>query len=249
MAQNQNPDDTGQGGMMAGRPTPMIIGGLVAVVVVGIILVIVAMGGGGGGNKKAQSDLAGLANDEGPTPVATLDLGRATVAPSVNQNLNALGAADRMIIQKIGVNAPLSYKPVGADGEPPVPNGPDDIAYYDFTQWPGLGGGPGKGGNAVFAGHVDSGRVACQNGAVPPPCTAVLWDLKKIVPGDQIELQVSGVSYKYTVTAAESINAKTAAWDQIYAATKETTLTIITCAGNFSGGEYDKRIVVTAKLG
>ncbi|HLF72575.1 MAG TPA: class F sortase [Dehalococcoidia bacterium] len=247
MAQNQNSDDQGQGGLIAGRPTLPVIGGLVAVVVVGIVLVVVAMGGGG--KSQPSGDLAGLAADDVvPTPVATLDLNRPTAVPNVNPNLNAVGNSDRMIIPKIGVTAPLSYKPVGLDGEPPVPDGADDIAYHDFTAWPGLGGAPGKGGNAIFSGHVDSGRSACKNGSVPPPCTAVLWDLKQIVPGDQIEVQISGVSYKYTVTAAESVNAKTAAWEQIYATTKETTLTIITCAGNFSGGEYDKRFIVTAKL-
>lgn len=249
MAQNQNPEEEGQGGLgglLAGRPTLPIIGGLVAIVVVGIILVVVAMGGGG--DKTAgDSELAGLANDL-PTPAATIDLSRPTVVSNVNPNLNALGPADRIVISKIGINAPLSLKAVGLDGAPPDPNGPDDVAYYDFTAWPGLGGGPGKGGNTVLAGHVDSGRKACNNGSVPPPCTAVFWDLRKIAPGDTIEMQVSGVSYTYKVVGADTVNATTASWEAIYATSTEPMLTLITCGGDFSGGEYDKRTVITAHL-
>ena len=59
----------------------------------------------------------------------------------------------------------------------PNPNGSDDVAYYNFSAWPGKGGAPGQGGNSVFAGHVDSGRAPCKNGTVPPPCEAVFWDI------------------------------------------------------------------------
>jgi hypothetical protein len=205
---------------------------------------------GGGGDKKSNDDsaLAGLANDDLPTPAATIDLNRPTVVSNANPNLNAVGANDRISIGKIDVNAPISYKPVGADGLPPDPDGPDDLAYYDFTAWPGLGGAPGKGGNAVFAGHVDSGKKACKNGTVPPPCTAVLWDLRKVAPGDEIQIQFAGVTYKYQVIGADTVNASTADWAAIYATSKDPMITIITCGGDFSSGEYNKRSVITAKL-
>src|SRR3989304_2842744 len=66
------------------------------------------------------------------------------------------GAGGRIVIAKIGVDAPLTYKPVvpdpnGGTTYPPNPDGADDVAYYDFSAYPGLGGGPGIGGNSVFA--------------------------------------------------------------------------------------------------
>ena len=75
------------------------------------------------------------------------------------------------------------------------PDGPDDVAYYNFSAWPGKGGAPGLGGNAVFAGHVDSGTKACNNGAVPPPCQAVFWDISALRLGDEVQVHVDGVIF------------------------------------------------------
>ena len=68
--------------LFAGRPALPILGGLAAVVIAGVILVIVALGSGGSSNDSQNH--AGLAADEGLTPVATIDLARATAQPAVN---------------------------------------------------------------------------------------------------------------------------------------------------------------------
>ena len=65
--------------------------------------------------------------------------------------------AGRIRIPSISVNAPLSYRAVTGDVMP-EPSGPTDVAYYDMAKFPGTGGVPGGGGNAIFGGHVDLRR-------------------------------------------------------------------------------------------
>lgn len=240
-------------GTPARRPPLPLIGGFAAIAVIGVIFVLVAFGGGSGDATDASAQdrqfNAGLAT-EVPTPVATIDLTRAPASTDANLNLRSLDNG-RLVIKKIGVDAPLTYKEVVPNPNgvtiPPNPNGPDDIAYYDFSAFPGLGGGPGKGGNAIYAGHVDSGKVPCKNGTVPPPCQAVFWDLKKLVPGDEIEVHVGGQVYRYRVTANQPVLASQTAWEKIYAATAKESMTLITCTGSFINGEYDQRLIVTAE--
>jgi LPXTG-site transpeptidase (sortase) family protein len=227
-------------------PLPLI-GGLAALVVVGIILVAVALGSGGGGSDNdddTSADHGGLQTEQ-PTPEATIDLNRPTAVPG---HLTSIGAEDRLVISRFGVDAPLTYRAVPPTGVMPNPDGPDDIAYYDFTAFENLGGAPGLGGNAVFAGHVDSGSKACKNGTEPPPCRAVLWDLNDLNLGDEIEVHVGGVVYKYAVTSNEPVNATSGPWEKIVTSTAEESITIITCGGDFNREtrEYTNRQVVTA---
>ncbi|MPZ50402.1 MAG: sortase [Dehalococcoidia bacterium] len=233
-----------------GLPLPLpLIGALGGVVVIGLILVVVALGGGGGGDGGGEDDPehAGLASTVvQPTIEATIDLARATVDSITNPT--SVSEGDRMVISKFGVEAPLTLKTVGLDGVMPNPNGPDDVVIYDFSAWPGKGGAPGKGGNIIFSGHVDSGRVACKDGSVPPPCQAVFWDINGLRIDDEIEIQMSGESHKYRVTTNEPVNAATGPWDQIVSATAEESITLITCGGDFNRDtrEYNSRQVVTA---
>jgi LPXTG-site transpeptidase (sortase) family protein len=212
-----------------------------------LILVLVTLSGGGGDDKPSNTDeSAGLAADVEPTPEATIDLARPTVV--ANNNPTSVSPDDRLVITKFGVSAPLTLKTVGLDGVMPNPDGPDDSAFYDFSAWPGKGGSPGKGGNAIFSGHVDSGQKACKNGSVPPPCQAVFWDLNNLRLGDEIEIHLSGVVHKYRVTSNQPINAANGPWDQIVSSTAEESLTLITCGGDFNREtrEYNNRQVVTA---
>ena len=247
---NSTPDDSPEPEGRRIPPLP-IIGALIAVVVIGVALVIVALssggGGGGGGDAGGPGLHAGLQTEQ-PTPEATIDLNRPSPTVLVDNNLTAVSNSDRFIISKFGVNAPLTYRAVGPDGQMPNPDGPDDIAYYNFSAWPGKGGAPGKGGNAVFAGHVDSGAKACKNGTVAPPCQAVLWDLNRLRLGDEVEILLGGVSHKYKVTSNQPVPANNAPWDTIVSATPQETITIITCGGDFNRqtNEYTTRQVVTA---
>ena len=227
-----------------------VLGALAAFSLMGGLLL--GCGGGGGGERgsttpAAQGDSGGLQANATPVSEGTLNIEARPTEVAV-QHLTSVGPNDRFVIAKIGVDAPLTYRKVGLDGQMPNPDGPDDIAYYDFSDWPGMGGGPGKGGNTVLAGHVDSGSKPCKNGTVKPPCQAVLWDLNTLKVGDEIEVRVGGQSVKYRVTGNQPVPADTGPWDKIVSATAQETLTIITCAGNFNREtrSYSDRQVLTA---
>jgi len=249
-------DNHSGGGLLdsikSGRAPLPVIGGLAALVVIGIIFVAVALGGGGGdGNGNTAVGATPTASSGGlqtsePTVEATIDLARPTTAA---ENLTSVGSGDRLVIAKFGVNAPLTYRSVGLDGVMPNPEGSDDIAYYDFSAWPGKGGRPGA-GNAVYAGHVDSGAKPCKNGTVPPPCQAVLWDLNNLRVGDEIQMVVGGQTLTYAVKSNQPVSATSGPWDQIVSSTQTPTITIITCGGDFNREtrEYTNRQVVVAEL-
>jgi LPXTG-site transpeptidase (sortase) family protein len=226
----------------------------VLVVAIAAVLIVVATSGGGGNGggqqavspTRAPASSGGLATDAIPTVEATIDLNRPTSVAA--ENLTAVGASDKVVISRLGINQALAYHKVGLDGVMPDPTTPDEVAYYDFSAWPGLGGAPGKGGNTVISGHVDSGTKACKNGTVPPPCTAVFWELRNLRIGDEIEMQIAGTTYKYRVQSNEPVSAKDDRWGQIVSSTQQESLTIITCGGQFNPAtrEYDLRTVVTA---
>jgi LPXTG-site transpeptidase (sortase) family protein len=233
-------------------PLPLL-GGIAAVVVVGIILVVVALGSGGGDDNGGSTATRPTAESGGlqtsrPTPAATIDLARPTAQPA--GHWTDVGPDFKFVISKFGIEAPLTYRKVPPTGVMPNPEGPDDVAYYDFSDFEHFGGAPGLGGNSIFAGHVDSGSKACQNGTVPPPCEAVLWDLNLLDVGDIIEIHANGEVYQYEVQTNEPVSASLGdgTWDQIVSSTEEETLTIITCGGDFNREthEYNNRQVVTA---
>src|SRR5512147_3227584 len=55
----------------------------------------------------------------------------------------------RFVIPGLYIDAPVITETLGEDSLPRVPDRPDQVAWYDFSAYPGLRG------NAVFAGHVD----------------------------------------------------------------------------------------------
>jgi LPXTG-site transpeptidase (sortase) family protein len=258
--QQPNPQD-GQNPVQAllekikGGQLPLpLLGGVVAVVVLGIVLIVVALSGGGGDDndepvvsRQPTSESGGLQTRQ-PTPQATIDLARPTSAPA--GHWTTVGPDVRFVIPRFEIDAPVTYRQVPSSGEMPNPDGPDDVAYYDFSSFSNYGGAPGLGGNAVFAGHVDSGLRACNNGTVPPPCQAVLWDLNLLEVGDVIEVHANGEVFRYEVATNEPVSATLTdgTWDQIVSSTDEETLTIITCGGDFNREtrEYTNRQVVTA---
>jgi LPXTG-site transpeptidase (sortase) family protein len=250
MVQDSQPgNQNGPGSPNDGKPsqgfTWLRVGAGAAVVLAAAALIAYVALGAGGDDSAAGRISAGLQPTE-PSPEATLDPARPTGEAG---HLDSIGSGDRLVISKIGVNAPLTLRKVPQNGVMPNPEGPDDIAYYDFSNFAKLGGAPGLGGNAVFAGHVDSGTKACQNGSEPPPCEAVLWDLNTLRLGDVIEVHVGGKVHKYEVTSNQPIPAATGPWQKIVSATAQETMTIITCGGDFNREtrEYTNRQVVTAK--
>ncbi len=179
-----------------------------------------------------------------PSPSATPE-----PSPTVPPTVPGADPSDRIVIEKANVNAPITLKAVPpAGGALPSPIGPDDVVFYDFAGFDGLGGYPGSGGTIVLSGHVDYGGGYCHNGTEPPPCTAVFWDLNKLQEGDIIELHLTNGVHRYRVTGSDNIGAtEQDKWDSVWtASTGVERITLITCGGDFNREthEYDKRHVV-----
>ncbi len=140
----------------------------------------------------------------------------------------------RLKIPAIKVDAPISVKGVDGRGVMQDPDSWYDVVWYNFSGRPGFG----SGNNAVFAGHVDYIRHG----------PAVFWDLNKLKPGDPVDVVLGdGTDYTYHVTSMAVYGANDAPVDQIIGPTNTESVTLITCNGTFSAGEYNNRLVVRAE--
>jgi LPXTG-site transpeptidase (sortase) family protein len=135
-------------------------------------------------------------------------------------------------ILKYDITAPVVIRGVDAAGVMQTPDGPTDVAWYDFTSKPGYGS------NAVFSGHVDYINYG----------PAVFWHLKDLVEGDIIEVRLQdGTVYAYRVKSVENVAAATADVGAIVGDTPVEIITLITCGGSWNGHEYDSRTIVRAE--
>jgi LPXTG-site transpeptidase (sortase) family protein len=137
-----------------------------------------------------------------------------------------------VVIRSIGVDAPFVVRVVDSSGDMPDPDSATEAAWYDFSQWPSLGGTPGTDtGNVVIAGNYDY---------INTP-QAVFYRLSELVTGDFIQINTSdGRTLAYEVefnkvTAVDAID-----WSALVAATPEESITLITAAGPNNAG---RRIV------
>ncbi len=144
----------------------------------------------------------------------------------------------RLVIPAIGVDAPVTMRTVPPNGVMGNPNGPWDVTWYDFSNFPGLGGYPGGGGNAVFAGHVDYVNVG----------PAVFYRVTSLKPGDIVEVRrEDGQVVRYAVESVQGVSPSSGDWATILSAEPgRETVTLITCGGTFNPvtRDYDTRIVV-----
>jgi LPXTG-site transpeptidase (sortase) family protein len=139
----------------------------------------------------------------------------------------------RLIVPAIEVDAEFTVKPVGTDGQMPNPNGPEDVVWYDFAQWPGLGGLPTKGGNIVLAAHVDYINYG----------PAVFWRIDELKAGDQVQIQLNdGTVATYAIEFNKVVDPGSQTdWSKLVSATADESVTLITCTGEFSAGHYSHR--------
>jgi sortase (surface protein transpeptidase) len=137
----------------------------------------------------------------------------------------------RLIIPRINVNAGIELKGLDPNLRMQAPEDPHKVAWYTFTAMPGTIG------NAVFSGHLDYYNLG----------RAVFADLHNLRPGDLIEVDAqNGSVNRYRVARGQAYNAVTAPVDEIIGRTRNVSITLYTCAGNFNraAGEYDERFVI-----
>ncbi len=136
-------------------------------------------------------------------------------------------------IPAIGVGAPIV--PLGLEEPGGLMASPTEA---DIVGWYELGPRPGEPSNAVLSGHVNWQGQA-----------GVFTRLHELRIGDTVEVQ-SGpqAGYRYVVESIETYQADTAPVGDIFGATTEPVLTLITCGGpyNRDQGQYRDRLVVRA---
>jgi len=127
---------------------------------------------------------------------------------------------------------------VPPSGVMPPSDSATDVSWYDFSQFPDLGGTPGTDhGNVIVAGNYDFINVG----------QAVFFRLSELVPGDLMQINTSdGRTLAYEVefnktTAVDGID-----WSELVASTPEESLTLITAAAAMNQG---RRVVWGRALG
>lgn len=187
------------------------------------------------------------AQEAGPGPATVGDLG------TLERLAGEPPAADygRLRIPALGVDAPIGAVAVGsAEVALPNPQGPGDIAWYDLSAWPGLGGAPGAGRNAVLSGHVNySARVPYAGVRYRGP--GVFARIDQLRPGDRVEVTVGDETFAYAVSWTRRVTADGGAdWtDVLSAQVDRDSVTLVTCSGAFDAAThtYDERTVVRAQ--
>lgn len=150
-----------------------------------------------------------------------------------------LSSDAQIVIEAIGVNAPLITLGLDANAIPQVPQNGQEVTWYDFSA------APGSPSNAVFAGHVSWQQQP-----------AVFWNLGDLQAGDTVVIRDGGgQEFVYEVFANFLVDPDNPDAVLVMAPTNEPIVTLITCGGSWVpdpnqpfGGDYTDRVVVQARL-
>jgi len=208
----------------------------------GVSLLVVALTGAGSSEPTPPQGPAVI--DVGDLDTDKLDRPKATAAPEQTPAAPLAPLGDqpyRVVIEKIGVNAPVNTYGLDENAIPEVPTAADAkqvVAWYEFSARPGTGS------NAVFAGHVT------WNGQ------AVFFKLATVANGDVIKLLgTDGTELVYTVSDVWSVDPSDPDAVRVMDPTDKDVVTLITCGGTFTdtndpvfGGNYNQRLIVRAGL-
>ncbi len=175
-------------------------------------------------------------------PVAIPYYNPQPTAPEPTPEPPAVTVPLRLMIDRLGVDAPVGVYELDENGVPEVPVADDAgvvVAWYDFSSRPGAGS------NAVFAGHITWDRAP-----------AVFANLDDLQAGDVIRLvSDDGREYTYEVSANFAVDPYDTDSLEVMAPTETDTVTLITCGGTWIpdpsqrfGGDYTTRTIVQAKL-
>ena len=176
------------------------------------------------------------------------------INPGIDLRAGPVSVPLELRIPSLQINAVVVGVGITAENVMDAPKGSAADPVWQQAFWYRGGGTPGEVGTATFAGHVDDslGRPA------------VFARLKELQTGDLIFVHDtrSGHDVTFTVVKSATYSARQAAdpavLAEIYgegpvsgrgaqpAADGRAHLTLITCAGGFVNGAYDRRLVVYA---
>jgi len=199
----------------------------------GGVLGYVLLSGGSGSDEEAPIVQATATATVAVTPSPTEE-----APPLVD---SPLAESYRMLIEKIGVDAPIATYGLDENSVPIVPTGPDAaevVAWYDFSARPGTGS------NAVFAGHVTWNA------------DAVFRNLNTLQTGDIVRLRDDrGAEMAYRVVSNVAVDPSDPESLKVMSPTGTEQVTIITCGGEYfrtddpvAGGDYTQRVIIKAEL-
>ncbi|MGH3697598.1 MAG: class F sortase [Pseudonocardiaceae bacterium] len=163
-----------------------------------------------------------------------LPIPRPAVSPSQTHHESKVAGAKRMTIPGIDVSAgivPVGLQPDGSLAAP---------GDFSVAGWYTGGVTPGEPGPAVIVGHVDS--------HLGP---AVFFRLRELVPGQSVVIETANdATLTFIVERIEQHPRDRFPTAEIYGATNQRALRLITCGGEFdrSAGSYRDNIVVFAGL-
>ncbi|WP_088006958.1 class F sortase [Indiicoccus explosivorum] len=173
-------------------------------------------------------------SDDAPRPARLKEEPAPSAEGRVIKEERTVLDAERIRISAIGIDANIIDVGVLPNGQMDVPVNTDEVG------WLTSGARPGERGNAIMAGHVDSGTGP-----------AVFYQLPDLVPDDEIVIEgKDGKQLTYRVTSVEQYKTSGSPVDRIFDYAFSSQLILITCTGDFveETGNYEDRLVVTAEL-
>ncbi len=139
-------------------------------------------------------------------------------------------------IPSIGVDAPMHAVGAEADGTIATPS----LKQTNEAGWYKDGPSPGQYGPAIVVGHVDTRDRP-----------AVFHRVRELRPGAQIEiLRRDGTVAVFEVNSVEQYNKSKLPADKVYQDYSRPSLRLITCGGNWVGGDdgYADNVIAFASL-
>ncbi|GAA0390509.1 hypothetical protein GCM10009530_47150 [Microbispora corallina] len=187
---------------------------------------------------KGQGGLAPSVGPGGPgqaltqaVPMAPPPAPPAPAAPAMQPS-----SPKRLIIRKLGINAPIvsvGTDKAGAIETPPINNA-------NLVGWYRGGPTPGEAGPAVMLGHKDTTTRS-----------AVFSRLHELRYGDEIEVtRMDGTVAVFMVGGVEQANKQTFPTNRVYGQAANAELRLITCGGayNRTTGHYVDNVIVYATM-
>jgi hypothetical protein len=143
------------------------------------------------------------------------------------------GLPQTLVIQKLGVKAPVESLDLTKKSEKDAPHRWGDVAWYN------RGPKPGQMGRASIFGHLDS---YC--------CPAVFWKLKYLRPGDLVQVYYKrGKPLTFRVQWGTQYLNNKLPLKFLFGRTQEHGLALMTCAGVFHKSTgYDRKWLVYTRL-